>query len=86
MTVISSKEFATNQNKYFELAMNEQVYIENGENIFHLSCTNTVKDKYLEPDKDFYRAISIDDFQSIIKEDIHQWYKERDENNSITRS
>ena len=79
MIVISSKEFAINQNKYFELAINEQVYIENGENVFHLTHTNTMKDKDLELDKDFYRAISIDEFQSIIKEDIHQWYKERDE-------
>ena len=67
MTVISSKEFAINQNKYFELAINEQVYIENGENVFHLSCTGTnntaVKERvYHEPDEDFYRSISSEEF------------------------
>ena len=40
MTVISSKEFAINSNKYFELAMSEPVYIEHGENIFHLIYIN----------------------------------------------
>ena len=67
MTVISSKEFAINQNKYFELAINEQVYIENGENVFHLSCTDTnntaVKERVChEPDEDFYRSISCEEF------------------------
>ena len=67
MTVISSKEFATNQNKYFELAMNEQVYIKNGENMFLLIYTtvdNTeVKERvYYEPDEDFYRSITADEF------------------------
>ena len=67
MTVISSKEFAINQNKYFELAINEQVYIENGENVFYLSCTDTnntaVKERvYHEPDEDFYRSITMDEF------------------------
>ena len=67
MTVISSKEFAANQNEYFELAMNEQVYIKNGENMFLLIYTtvdNTeVKERvYYEPDEDFYRSITADEF------------------------
>ena len=68
MTVISSKEFATNQNKYFELAINEQVYIENGEDVFHLTHTDTnntvVKERvYHEPDEDFYSAITMEEFK-----------------------
>ena len=43
-------------------------------------------DKVLEPDEDFYRAITIDELRKRVKEDIHQWYKERNESNSITRS
>ena len=68
MTVISSKEFASNQSEYFELAMNEQVYIKNGENMFHLTCTTLddtdVEERvYFEPDEDFYRSITMDEFK-----------------------
>ena len=34
MTVISSKEFVTNQEKYFNLALYEQVIIQKGDNMF----------------------------------------------------
>jgi len=34
MTVVSTKEFVTNQNKYFDLALNEQVIIQRGNNMF----------------------------------------------------
>jgi len=34
MTVISSKEFNTNQEKYFDLALNEQVFIQRGGYMF----------------------------------------------------
>ena len=36
MTVVSSKEFVSNEDKYFNLALNEQVAIKRGKNIFHL--------------------------------------------------
>ena len=74
-TVVSSKEFVTNQKKYFELAVNEQVFIKRGKNTFHLACTNvdetTVKERiYYEPDEDFYRSISIDELLEGVLEDI----------------
>jgi len=67
MTVVSSKEFATNQNKYFDMAMNERVFVQNGGNMFHLLCTDnddaTAKKRvYYEPDEDFYRSITADEF------------------------
>jgi len=36
MTVVSSKEFVTNQRKYFDLALNEQICIKRGNNLFRL--------------------------------------------------
>jgi len=66
MTVVSSKEFATNQTKYFNLATNEQVVIKRGKNMFHLICKpveNNEKRVYYEPDDDFYRSISADEFK-----------------------
>jgi len=51
MTVVSSKEFVNNEDKYFDLAMNEQVFVQKGDNMFHLvyrsvdKTTNYVKSK-----------------------------------------
>ena len=36
MTVVSSKEFATNQKQYFDMALNEQVIVKSGEYMFHI--------------------------------------------------
>jgi hypothetical protein len=66
MTVVSSKEFATNQEKYFDLAVKEEVRIKRGKNIFHLISVPVEKPKervYYEPDEDFYRSISADEFK-----------------------
>jgi len=48
--------------------------------------TTNEYDKVLEPDEDFYRAITMDELRKRVKEDIHQWYKEKNESSSITRS
>lgn len=44
MTVVSSKEFATNQDKYLELALNERVFIRKGIHTFFVS--NAEEEKY----------------------------------------
>jgi hypothetical protein len=67
MVVINSKEFAANQNKYFDMAINEQVLVRRGDNMFHLVYTNgnaAVKERvYYEPDEDFYNSLSAEDFR-----------------------
>jgi hypothetical protein len=73
MTIVSSKEFTTNQDKYFDMALNEQVYIKKGNNMFLLIYSNvddmniyhdaSVYEEVLEPDDDFRRAISADEFK-----------------------
>ena len=67
MTVISSREFAANQDMYFNLAVKENICIDNGEKMFQL-LYNRVSDtsgydEILEPDEDFYKAISADEFK-----------------------
>ena len=64
MTVVSSKEFAANQEKYFGMALNEQIYIRNGENMFTVSMTEKYEEPNMifEPDEDFYRSMSMDEF------------------------
>ena len=81
MAVVSSKEFATNQKKYYDLAVNEDVVIRRGKNRFHLICA-PVKKRYpeqpiLEPDADFYNAISGNEFKKKaieIVEKVHYMY------------
>ena len=68
MTIVSSKEFITNQKKYFDLAVSEQVFIKRGRNTFNLMCTNvddiTIDRMVLhEPDADFFRSISMNEFK-----------------------
>ena len=80
MTVVSSKEFVTNQKKYFDLAVSEQVFIKRGKNTFHLICTNTDEMIYHEPDEDFYRAIPMDEFKKkalAIAEKIDKLYAKK---------
>jgi hypothetical protein len=48
MTVVSSKEFTTNQDKYFDMALDEQVYIENGNNMFLLIYKNVDDMKHIQ--------------------------------------
>jgi hypothetical protein len=75
MTVISSKEFAANQQKYFNLALKEEdVCIKRGQNRFHLTYQNENETVYYEPDEDFYRSITMDELLEKVLEDIHQFY------------
>ena len=74
MTVVSSKEFATQQDKYYELALNEQVYIKKGDNMFIVTVANDKKKKYLEPDDDLRRAITADEFLEGALEIIDKIY------------
>jgi len=41
MTVVSSKEFKTNQDKYLRLAINEQIFIKRGSNMLTLTTANS---------------------------------------------
>jgi len=41
MTVVSSKDFASNNDRYFDLALNEQIFIQRGNNMFMVTSANT---------------------------------------------
>jgi len=60
MTVVSSKEFAINEDKYFDLAMNEQVFVQRNNMMFIVSRANEKK-KRLTPDNELRRAITGDE-------------------------
>ena len=88
MTVVSSKEFAINEDKYLDLAMNEQVFVQRDNITFVVTRSNAnKKKKRLKPDNDLRRAISMDDFLEKVKKNIHHFYEvKRNESSNITGS
>jgi len=79
MIVVSNKDFATNQEKYFDMAINERVFVQRGSYMFHLACTNdnnaAVKERvYYEPDEDFYISMTKDELLKGIHDDIDKFF------------
>jgi hypothetical protein len=72
MTVISSKEFTTNQKKYFDLAVKQDLLIKRGKNQFRVSNANY--DEFLEPDDDLRSALTKDELLKGIYEDIEIFF------------
>ncbi|MCL2041222.1 MAG: hypothetical protein FWG84_04170 [Bacteroidales bacterium] len=86
MTVISSKEFISNQERYFDMALDEQVFIQQGGDIFRLikNVGNTniyhdanIYEEILYPDEDLYSAITANELLEMLHEDIHQIFNEK---------
>ena len=48
MEVISSKEFAVNQEKIYDIALKEQVVIKRGKNVFYLTSDNIIDNDYAD--------------------------------------
>ena len=74
MTIVSSREFASNQKKYFDLAVSEDVCIKRGRNIFHLLNSTENEQVYLEPDEDLRRAITMEELRDKVLADIDKFY------------
>ena len=77
MTVVSSKEFVKNEDKYFDMALNEQVFVKRGDNMFLIINKNmniyhnaSVYEEVLEPDDDFRSAISAKELLKMLHEDM----------------
>jgi len=68
MTVVSSKEFAINEDKYFDLAMNEQVFVQRNNMMFIVQnmAQNIEQDVVFEPDEDFFRSIPMEEVRDKI--------------------
>jgi hypothetical protein len=87
MTVVSSKEFVSNEEKYFQLAVDEEVAIKKGSNLFYLIC-KPIENQYaeqlvLEPDDIYRSAITMDEFRKsakVIVENVHNRYFNEDNN------
>jgi hypothetical protein len=82
MTVVSSKEFAANEDKYFDLALEEQVYVKRGDYMFYIMCSNrdteNIKEqKILAPDDDLCRAITAEELLKRIHKRLDEKFKTR---------
>ena len=77
MTVVSTKEFNINQEKYFDLALKDDIIIQRGDNMFIVQSfePNNEADEIFEPDDDFYRSITMDEFLVGVKEDLREIYR-----------
>jgi len=76
LTVVSTREFNSNQAKYFELAVNEEVYIERDNKMYFLMY-KPIETQYneqiiLEPDNNLRRAITAEELLERIHGDIRR--------------
>jgi hypothetical protein len=80
MTVVSTKEFNTHQEKYFDMAVNGDVCIQNDKYMFHIICSPFDKDeqKILKPNDKLRRAITKDELLKGIYEDIDKRFAKND--------
>ena len=74
MTVVTTKEFNANQEKYFDLALNEEIFVKRDNIMFIVTRASDKKKKYLKPDDDFRRAISMDELRASAHEHIHKLF------------
>lgn len=73
MRVISSSELINNMEKYLDLAVEEKIFIQRGNNeTFVLT-----REEYLEPDEDLRRAISAEELLVGIEADIRVAYRKK---------
>jgi len=73
MTVVSSKEFISNGDKYFDLAINENIVIKRGKSMFHLMYRpleiQYPEQPIFEPDDDLRGAITAEELIERIHAD-----------------
>ena len=76
MTVVSTKEFNTNQEKYLDIAMNGQVYIRRENCMFIVTKANEQEetDVVFEPDEDFYSSITMEEVRERLHKVVDKLY------------
>ena len=75
MTVVSTKEFNTHQEKYFELALNEGLYIQIGDNrLFVQNAEPKEPDIIFKPNSELRSCITMDEVRTRTREGIHQLF------------
>ena len=75
MTVVSTKEFVSNEDKYFDMAMSGQVFVQRDNIMFIVTRVPEKKRNHKKPDDDFRRAITMDEFKERAREVVKTAYK-----------
>ena len=72
MTVVNSKEFVSNQDKYFDIAMNEQLFIQRGDYTFIIARTNDKKREHEKTDDVTFSGINklSDKFRGVFSKEV----------------
>ena len=73
MTVVSTKEFNTNQKMYFDLAINDKVFIKRGKNIFIVTSINS--NDYDDYSTDLAEAMERADDESTNADDFIRYLR-----------
>ena len=80
MKVISSAELRNNMKKYLDLAGNETIVIQRGQNeTFVLQKKEFLPDLSNEIPEDFHRAITIDEAKIRVQKGIREMFKAKRE-------
>ena len=76
MTVVSTKEFNTHQDRCFDMAVNGQGFIQREDCMFIVKRANEEDDDddYLEPDEDLQNAVTMDEVRERIHGVIHRLF------------
>jgi hypothetical protein len=75
MTVVSTQDFVTNHNRYFDLAIDEQVVVNRGDYSFRIVLDTAPREqKILQPDDDLRRAITAEELLEGVHEDINRFF------------
>jgi hypothetical protein len=77
MTVVSSKEFVVNDNKYFDLALNEQVFVQRDNIMFIIARADEQKKKRKKPDDELRRAITGDELLERVYVSLDKFFSEK---------
>ena len=77
MTVVSSKEFVKDEDKYFDKAMTEQIFVQRDGIVFIVTRLGEKKKKRLKPDDELRRAITGDELLERIYVSLDTFFDEK---------
>lgn len=77
MTIVSSKEFVANEDKYFDMAMTEQVLVQRNNVVFIVTRADERKKKRLKPDNELRRAITGDELLERVYVSLDKFFAEK---------
>jgi hypothetical protein len=78
MQVVSSTEFATHQQKYFDLAHRQKVLVQSGNFAYRIMPEPIVEERVVfAPDEDFYNSISKEQLLEGIFEDMDKIFAKK---------